>query len=122
MNFLAWYNASNTVASCALAWRTGSRIYLPPVYEPYAAGSCSQMMWAHSYLIPISKVRGLVLALVVVLVLVLDLLGFCGATKADSPAIILGGFGVFRAKGARELSPGWSEAEPWVYVLISAPL
>ena len=41
--------------------------------------------------------------LVLVVVLVLDLLGFCGATKADSPAIILGGFGVFRAKGAREL-------------------
>ena len=28
------------------------------------------------------------------------------------------GFGVFRAKGAREISPGWSVAEPWVYVLI----
>jgi hypothetical protein len=62
-----------------------------------------------------------------------------------------GGFGVCRAKGAREFSPGrrccalarpslasgvaessgrdaglaesgWSVAEPWVYVLISAPL
>jgi hypothetical protein len=33
---------------------------------------------------PISEVRGLVLVLVVVLVL--DLLGFCAATKADFPA------------------------------------